>query len=652
MLEFQNAESGEVPGSGTFHRYGHLVILILMMLCAFGLRTRGNDFGLPFGDYADEIGIPLRAAYMIRTGDYNPHSFYYPALTDYSIAFLTALSIRCDELFVKLSQKAPNTKKTDPIALTERAHIIGRTLSAFYGAFMLVPVFGIARTLFSPAVGLAACFLVSLQPALVLHGHLATVDMSLLFWMMAASWAGLRFAVTGRMRNLYIGAVCIGIATSAKYNGCFLLVPFILALVGQIRRNKHTFIKHVLVHGLVMIFLSLTVFFLIAPYSLIDYALCKEHILWEFYHQRVGHQALGCSGNHETLPLYWGFLHHGFNLYHALDIHLLLLALAGVVLLLFESYSLPRLYFLSVPLSYILLMFWSKNAPERYTMLLYPFCIICAVYVLDRVVRSLAFGRSALIFLVIFCALPFIRESAMLLSILGTPQTCAQAREWFFANIPNEIGRAVDPYTGVWVDAHRNNHFKLPSLAHDSKLSRQYSVDWYSRNQVELLVCSSIIRKRDSTVIERFPVIGQFYHWLNYQAYKVKTFTGQSYQLFNPTIDIYIRPQERIMNNDNTSVTIRLSFNKEPPNTYIFLWNGIALYRGKEKAGEFSLTFNEKSNLGIVFFPTTEPAQFEPINLSLEFIGEEAGPNGYEFSHMTGQAGVNIPFIFSATPTK
>ena len=51
---------------------------------AFAVRFLGINYGLPYLHHWDEPQIASTAITMLKTGDYNPHDFIYPALTTIS----------------------------------------------------------------------------------------------------------------------------------------------------------------------------------------------------------------------------------------------------------------------------------------------------------------------------------------------------------------------------------------------------------------------------------------------------------------------------------------------------------------------------------------------------------------------------------------
>jgi hypothetical protein len=78
-----------------------------------------------------------------------------------------------------------------------------------------------------PAVVIAFAFATS--AGFVAYAHYLTVDMPLLFWMLAALWAAYRLVSDPSTRNYAIAGFLIGIATATKYNGMAVGIALLVA---------------------------------------------------------------------------------------------------------------------------------------------------------------------------------------------------------------------------------------------------------------------------------------------------------------------------------------------------------------------------------------------------------------------------------------
>ena len=103
----------------------------------------------------------------------------------------------------------------------------------------------------------------------VTHAHFLTVDMPLLFWMLAALWAALRLASSPTTRNYAIAGFLTGLAIATKYNG---LAVGIALLVAHFFATKGAGLRRIIVSrelgiGLGMVLLGFYVGCPTAPYE-------------------------------------------------------------------------------------------------------------------------------------------------------------------------------------------------------------------------------------------------------------------------------------------------------------------------------------------------------------------------------------------------
>lgn len=597
--------------SGIPRDLGYRAILLVLVIGSLGLylRTSGNSFGLPFGDYADEAGIPVTAARIVGSGDWNPHYFNYPPLTVYSIAVITS-TIRCIE--------AMETSISTGLSTAELAHRIGRWLSAFYGLGCIFSVFFIAYLLFDYHVGLIAAMLMAVQPTLVFHSHLATVDMSLIFWMLSTSAFLALFVIEGKHLHVFIAAITTGIATAVKYNGISLLVPVGLLFLLFSLHKGYFFqtIRWFLLRSVVLIFLAAITFLVLAPYTILDFDNFARDFLWEMNHQKVGHYAIDSMAEKQDVPRLRTLFEHASTIWRRLGAPVVLVLLVGLFFIIRERMVHQGAFFM-IPLVLCLSISWSKNAPERYTMLLFPFLIILASFGVTRLCAKFRYRRSMLLVFLVLLILPLFGETTRMLDVLRKPQTPSRVRNWFFSSVPVECGIAADIYAGVWVNAARTDHVKLPSLSYRSPT-------WYREHGISFLVLSSLIRERDHALFARDAWRRQFYDWLPRSCHWIARFEGISYDLLNPTIDVFIvRPDEQNRPGpQNAATTMDVSFHldRKPTQRLTILWDGRTVFNDLQQKATITLPFfpgRPCEMLGIVFFKGGEPENADPVTVSL-----------------------------------
>jgi hypothetical protein len=114
--------------------------------------------------------------------------------------------------------------------ISNPAKLIGSrlvTIALYLGTIALAYSFSRSSYGRFPATIIAFAFATS--AGFVANAHFLTVDMPLLFWMLAAFWAAHRLISAPSTRNYAIAGFLIGIATATKYNGLAVGIAFLVA---------------------------------------------------------------------------------------------------------------------------------------------------------------------------------------------------------------------------------------------------------------------------------------------------------------------------------------------------------------------------------------------------------------------------------------
>lgn len=610
----------------------HLVIhlLLILILCSgFSLRILGNDFGLPFSDYADEGGIPHTAAQFLLTGDWNPHYFNYPPLMAYTIAVTTQLT------FPFVNWK---TRQEFETSLPAYTHQIGRYVSAVFGTAIILLVFLVAQAVWSSREALIAAFFMAIHPTLIFHSHLATVDNGLLFWILFSSLFFVLYVKNGKTALLLLGCLGIGCATAMKYNALFLIAPWsILILLKSITHKEKIWsrIRRLYHHQLMILFFPIIIFFILAPYSIVDFDAFREGVRWEFEHQQKGH-AIGTKEADvaQTARSYHLYLKTLVDRVGMIGMALFLFA----TIFSFYKREWSHLFILTIPLIYLIAMGWSRNAPERYVMVLYPFVFLFMARAITHMVFYIPKKTAVIMLLPLLLSYSYLKEDSIQIRVFTNKQTPAYSREWFFEHIPDDVGRAADIYAGIWISGARSNHYRLPSLAHRNG-------KWYHDNDVDFFAVSDLIQKRDEARFAVEPWRQSFYRWLITDCYFLKKFTGRKYDLLNPEISIYCRkkfsPDEGVQ-----TETVHITLDGKPARRFNVLWDGYCLHNGNDAvlSLELPLLKSRDKLVGIVHFPSID---FDVPDMALEL--KTTQPAKLSIEPITGRFGPNRPFVFSGT---
>lgn len=255
-------------------------IFLLILTFAITLRLIGIDHGFPFIFHPDEPSV-IRSALGIRF-DINPHHFDWPHLYFY-INYVLFMGFSFFRNFLDLGF----VRTAFPIIWDDTLifYLLSRILTAFIGAFTVIPTYLIASKLFNRTTGLLAALLLAITPYHVHLSHFALIDIPMLFFF---TW-GIYFCVknleTDKPMDYMLAGLLFGLAASTKYNGALgaLLVPYAFFLRNGLKTNYFNAFKLFVLSGIYFIL----GFVFGTPFSVIDSKtfLIKDNpngALWQF----------------------------------------------------------------------------------------------------------------------------------------------------------------------------------------------------------------------------------------------------------------------------------------------------------------------------------------------------------------------------------
>jgi 4-amino-4-deoxy-L-arabinose transferase-like glycosyltransferase len=172
---------------------------------AAALRLVGVNYAHPFALFSpDEQSIVPRAWHMAHGGGLDPHWFDYPSLLMYVLAPFQAW-------------------ESHPSYLAARLVVIALAVGSVAAAWWL------GSRSYGGLAGPVAAACVAVETTHVAYSRMAVTDVPLTLGVAVA----LTLLVTGRIE---LAGLAVGIATSFKYPGVFLIVPLVVAAWGQWRR--------------------------------------------------------------------------------------------------------------------------------------------------------------------------------------------------------------------------------------------------------------------------------------------------------------------------------------------------------------------------------------------------------------------------------
>lgn len=395
----------------------------------------------------------------IMSGDLNPHVFTYPAghfyllTVIYACQYLLGLLSGSD---VSFSHWVIERYIWSPEILRETARWVSVICSV-----ATVPVVGLLagrlsrsstadgcwrRDVLSTAA-IIAMLLAAVNMLLVRQAPLAGTDTPLAFWFLGSTMASVRLLRDGSWRTYVLAGAMVGLCAATKYPGAAAAAGVIAAHLGSGRRLTH--LSRLVGAGVV----SILIFLVLSPYTLLDYATFAGHFQFQLSHATEGRWGLQIG------PFY----HLTTTLRHAHG----LLAWAGTLLVamwVMWRRPMPQTVVLTTAVSGYLAVSWGELAFARYVLPLIP---LQAALLADGIVRVCAHVQQAhvlprrasswlLPLLVLGISLQPAYGAWHVARLQSSQDTRRAAKEWINAHVPagstlcNFGGWAGDPQVNTF----------------------------------------------------------------------------------------------------------------------------------------------------------------------------------------------------------
>jgi hypothetical protein len=199
--------------------------IFCILVTSFVLNLWGINFGLPDAWHPDEI--VYKAVAMAQDFSLNPHEFKYGSLHFYQILLTMAPTYFVTELL-----------SLDPKAQKTAVFVAARALSAALGTGCVALVFFVGRQLFGPTAGILSAAFLTLTMGFVNISHYATVDIPMLFGMLASFLTATHVLRAGGTKSYVLAGMFAGLAAATKYPGGAIILSLLAAhFLRQGRRN-------------------------------------------------------------------------------------------------------------------------------------------------------------------------------------------------------------------------------------------------------------------------------------------------------------------------------------------------------------------------------------------------------------------------------
>src|SRR5207249_2335897 len=200
-MAFCVSESAEQPRK--IRRVDPLLVAALSLAFLFCLQ------GITWGrvECWNRSQIAMRGLRALRPSDYMKPPFHTYVNHLFVVWPITAV--------MKIARVPKERMK-----ISNPAKLIGSrlvTIALYLGTIALA--YGFSRSSYGRFSAAIIAFAFATSAGFIAYAHYLTVDMPLLFWMLAAVWAAYRLVSDPSTRNYAIAGFLIGIATATKYNG-------------------------------------------------------------------------------------------------------------------------------------------------------------------------------------------------------------------------------------------------------------------------------------------------------------------------------------------------------------------------------------------------------------------------------------------------
>ncbi len=424
-----------------------------LVALALGLRLYGLGWGLPA---VYEEAYPFKKSWQMwgwgptHKFDPNPHFFNYPTLFFYvqflGQALLLAILRLAGEVHSILDYRVLYALDKTPF------YLLGRGISALFGAATVLITFGLGRRVAGTAAGVAAAVLVAINQPHIAKSQFIEVDVPMTALATLCALFAVRILEKPARRVYLLAGLFGGLATSTKYNGALLCLPILLAHIFAVwRRPEATgrskpspaptrpqtwrwFVEAAVVFA--------AAFAITSPYILLDRANFWTGFNYERLHMQIGHFGL------DDTPAFLFYMRvFSGNL---LGWPFALLALAGFVWLVAIKRR-PWAAVLAIfPIVYIgLISSWSMKA-ERYMLPVLPVAaVFAAAFVAEQVerlrARRAALPATMLGLATIAMAIPSLAAYQRdLIRLRGDTRTLA--KDWIEKNVPAASFILEEPY--------------------------------------------------------------------------------------------------------------------------------------------------------------------------------------------------------------
>ncbi|MCC7105991.1 MAG: glycosyltransferase family 39 protein [Chloroflexi bacterium] len=486
---------------------------------ALALRLWGADWQLPWQFHPDEGHYVQKAADMVRNGNLNPKYFRNPSLFTY-ILWLEDLAVQQagplgDQLGPVKEQLGQLADLLQPPSIYP---FLGRLTSALMGAATVVVTAHLGNLLLGRGAALLGALFLATSFLHVRDSHFATNDVPATFFLALSVLAAARLAERNGRKHALMSSIWGGLATSAKYNAGFFIVPLAVAALAasgfRIRPPRAVARPLLAAAGLLLAagIVALLAYLLGTPYTVLDWK-----TFWGDFLVQRRFSRLGWEGQSSD-PVSWL---HLTTLVQGFGPVALVLSVVGAALLTWRR-PLSAGVLLGYPLVYLAFMLTVHLFFARFVVPVLPFLALAAAFAVVELARLAPrpVQLPCILALALLTIGPNLWNDVLHNRLLQADDTRTLAYAWLDEHAAPGARLAIDDYSirdrRPRESLPERGRFNVDIFA-DPSLG-VHDVAWYRQSGFDYLVLSSF-------QYQRFPGTVGFYQQVDREARLVATFS-------------------------------------------------------------------------------------------------------------------------------
>jgi hypothetical protein len=354
-------------------------LLPAVLIVALGVRFWGLGFGLPFANARpDETSFAGPAVHFL-SGDLRPPYFMYPTFLMYVVALLYLVYWALSRPFTGFATLAAFAESRNQSLVP--FFYLSRGFSAVMGTLTVWWIYDVTRRVFDDTVAIVTALFLALSFLHVRDSHFGVTDVTMTALIVVTVREIVRWQQTGDPWRAAAAGLTGGLATSTKYNGLGVLVPFAVATLQcavETRSTLRTAWPRLALGAAIFGATFVVAFLAASPYIVIDW----RRFLADVAEQRaIFVQGQGMAGTR-------GWWHHAqVTLPAALGWPIYLGGAIGAAWLLATRLRQAAVV-LAFPLAYYIVAGTGYTVFARYMIPIVPFFCLAAAWLVVTVVRA------------------------------------------------------------------------------------------------------------------------------------------------------------------------------------------------------------------------------------------------------------------------